>query len=475
MTTSVAKTRTVPGPKPIPVLGWRANFLQFMQSPLGYLGKLNQQYGTIAGLVENHQSMIFVFSPEYNRIVLSDQELFHNMSLNNGFFPIPETAAIRDLNTNLFTMNGEVHKKHRRLAMPAFHKNIIERHRDEIVAIAESTIEGWQPGSIIDIYQQMSQMTLRIAIQSFLGVDTTKYLHNIDDMLAHSLNDLFKKSVLMFPVNLPGTPYRRMLDNTERLGALIRELIAQKRANPHDHHDVLAMLIEARDEDGSALTDTELLGQAHILISAGHESSTSTLTWVLLLLSQHPDILADVLDEMDSLLHGAAPTTEQLGQMKLLDNVIKESLRVLSPSSVGSRVSADEFEIGPYHFNKGTLVTVCPHIIHHSAEIYDDPYTFRPSRWETINPSPYEYLPFSAGPRLCIGQSFAMMEFKITLSIILQRYRLTVVPGAVIDPVVKPILSPKTGVPMIVAHQDRRFRKTDIRGTIHSMVTLTEA
>lgn len=472
MTTAFTRLTGVPGPRSTPLLGWRANFLRFLQNPLHFLEQLHGSYGPIAGIVENHPSMIFVFSPEYHRVVLSDQDLFYNLSLADGFFPIPSKAAIRDLNTNLFTMNGDSHKRMRRLVMPAFHKKYIEHHRDEIVRIANSIMQGWPDRGQIDVYEQMSTMMLQIAMRMFLGVDTQCDLSDLDKMLAHSLNDLFKKSVLMFPVNVPGTPYRRMLDNAECLATKLRQLIVQKRARLHEHRDVLATLIEARDENGTPLTDNELIGQAHILISAGHESSSSALTWTLFLLSQHPHVLADVLDEAESVLHGEAPTVEQLGQFKLLDYVIKESLRLLSPSSVGSRISSDVCEIGPYQFGKGTVITVCPHIIHRSPLIYTEPYKFMPLRWEKIDPSPYEYLPFSAGPRRCIGSSVAIMEFKIVLVMMLQRYRLTVVPGEKVDPVAKPILSPKNGLRMIVARQDRQFRKTEVQGAVHAMVDL---
>jgi cytochrome P450 len=199
----------------------------------------------------------------------------------------------------------------------------------------------------------------------------------------------------------------------------------------------------------------------------------AALAWTLLLLAQQPRILADVVDELDSVLHGGAPTLEQLPRLPLLERVIKESMRVLPPASVMSRVSTEPFQLGPYAMPKGSIVTISPYITHRLPELYPEPRAFKPERWETVDASPYDYIPFGAGPRMCIGASFAMMEIKPVLAMVLQRYRLTVVPGTRVNYQVKITLSPKGGLPMIVARQDRHFRTTEVRGTVQRLVDLS--
>jgi cytochrome P450 len=122
---------------------------------------------------------------------------------------------------------------------------------------------------------------------------------------------------------------------------------------------------------------------------------------------------------------------------------------------------------------KGSIVTINPYITHRLPELYPEPRAFKPERWETLDASPYDYIPFGAGPRMCIGASFAMMEIKLVLAMVLQRYRLTVVPGTRVNYQVKITLSPKGGLPMIVARQDRHFRTTEVRGTVQRLVDLS--
>lgn len=162
------------------------------------------------------------------------------------------------------------------------------------------------------------------------------------------------------------------------------------------------------------------------------------------------------------MLRGSAPTVEQLGRMPLLERVIKESMRLLPTAAIGSRVSTGPFELGPYHFPRRTFVNFSQYLTHRLPELYPEPQRFKPERWETIDPSPYEYLPFGAGPRMCIGATFAMTELRIVLAMLLQRFRLAVVPGAQIDWGMTITLGIKGPLPMTVVAQDRRFSKTTI-------------
>jgi cytochrome P450 len=191
----------------------------------------------------------------------------------------------------------------------------------------------------------------------------------------------------------------------------------------------------------------------------------------LFLLAQHPKIATDVLDELD-VLHGDAPTVNQISSLPLLERVIKESMRLFPPASALGRYSTDTYELGSYQLPKGNSVTISPYITHHMPEIYTYPDQFDPNRWSTLRPTPYEYLPFGAGPRACLGAPFAMQEMKIILAMALQRYRLTVVPQALINPHLRLTVSPQHGMPMYVVTQDRAFERASVRGTVHEVVNL---
>jgi cytochrome P450 len=216
------------------------------------------------------------------------------------------------------------------------------------------------------------------------------------------------------------------------------------------------------------MSDTDLLGQALILIAASYENVTSALTWTLFLVAQHPGVAADLCDELGDV----TPTAERLTRLPLLEGVVKESLRVLPPVPFTVRVASCDADLGGVALRPGDRVACSIYVTHHQADLFPDPERFDPHRWSGIAPGPYEYLPFGAGPRFCIGAPLATAEIKVALGMILQRWRPSVVPGTRIDRQVRITMSPRRGLPMILHPQDRRFRAVEVRGNVHAMVKL---
>jgi cytochrome P450 len=440
--------------------------------------RVYQTYGPIVALAANDRRAVLAFGPRYNQQLLTDPQLFHNSSLdfNSVGLTAPRDSAWYRTSTGLLTMNGARHKQQRRLMQPAFHRKQVDGYRDEMVTLIQRMLDGWQAkagrADVFDIAHELRQLTLMIASQTLFGVDATADADSIGYKMERWIKANAAPSITLLPYNLPGTGYRRVLQVSEQLEAEIKAIIEHKRAHSDEHRDVLSTLISVRDEDGTALTDAELIGQAAILFIAGHETSANALTWALFLLAQHPHIASDLLDELDSVLHGDAPSVEQLGRLPLLERVVKESMRLLPPVSASQRLSTAPFKLGPYELPKHAAVTYSPYITHRIPELYEDPQRFMPQRWETIDPSPYEYLPFGAGPRMCIGWSFAMMELKLTLAMLHQRFRMALLPGTRVDRQVTITLQPKGGLPMRIVPQDRALTKVTVRGNIHEMVEL---
>ncbi|MCG8348511.1 MAG: cytochrome P450 [Chloroflexales bacterium] len=462
---------TLPGPRSVPILGRTGNTIQFFRDPIAYLRHSYQTYGDLVGLIEGDKLGVFAFGPEYNHYILTNPDLFNSPSML--LFPASPDSAARRLDAGLLSMNGAHHRQQRKLIMPAFHKKHVETYRDDMVAITQQMLDTWRPKQQLDIAHEMQQLTLRIVSRTLFGLDAGQNTQHIGLMSKQWLAFLTSPQVMFLPHNLPGMPYRRALAHAERMEANLRNMIARKRANPAEQHDVIAMLIQTRDEDGTALTDAELIGQANILFLAGHETSSNALTWTLFLLAQHPAIAADLLDELKSELHGDPPTIEQLGKLPLLERVVKESMRILPPAVYAVRNNTAPFALGPYEFNDpGIVVGLSHYITHHMPELYPEPERFNPGRWNNIDPSPYEYLPFSAGPRMCIGATFALMEIKLVLATLLQRYRFALQPNARIDRHVAVTLTPRQGMPMTVMPQDRQFQRSLVHGNIHEMVYL---
>jgi cytochrome P450 len=224
------------------------------------------------------------------------------------------------------------------------------------------------------------------------------------------------------------------------------------------------------------LSEDELIGHISLLLWGSRDASVYAAVWTLFLLSQHPRVQADLVDELDQVLAGNPPSVEQLDRLPLLERVINESLRLLPPFPVIHRVSAETNKLGGYVIPAGAEIVMSTYHTHRIQEIYPDPLVFNPERWLTIQPSVFEFTPFSGGPRMCIGSSFAMQELKIILALVLQRYRLEFLPGTQVDRLVHVTLTPKNGMPMIVHTQDRQFKQGvgGVRGNIRNMVTLPD-
>jgi cytochrome P450 len=453
----------------MPIVGKRGNKFLFYRDPIAYHRHVYRTYGTIAAFIQG-SSKVLIYGPEYNRQVLSQPDVFHAGGIA---LPGSSDSVLYRLGTGLPAMNGDLHRRQRRLLQPAFHRQHVETYRDIMVTITQHFLDRWPIGQVLDMADAMHQITLCIASETLYGVDSRAAANSLGALVVRWIGLNASRAVHMFPIDAPGTPFRRLLRLSDELETYIREIIQRKRAQLPAEQDALALLLQAQDEDGTRLTEAELIGHANVLFFTGFETTAVALTWMLFLLAQHPKIMADLLDELSSTLHGDAPTIDQINKLPLLDHAIKESLRLLPPSIQGGRTAVQPFAMGGYEFPAGTKVMFSEYITHHMPDLYPEPEKFWPERWHHLDPAPYAYIPFLAGPRRCLGSEFALLELKIVLSLILQRYRLTMAPNTRIDRQVRFTLVPRDGMPMRVDAQDRRFTKVPVRGNIHETVDLS--
>lgn len=460
---------SLPGPGSLPLLGLRRAKLRFYQDPIAYHCRLHRSYGALARFAHG-STKIAAYGPEYNRQLLSQPDLFHTVQIA----PPGPSSVLRWLSAGLPNQNGAEHKRQRRLIMPAFHRQHVAAHVADMALLTQQRLDRWPLGRVADISLLSRDLALGISSTLLFGWSAGAEDHALARLIDRWLTLVSSAAAHLVPIPCPGTPYARLLAHSRRLYDRLLALVRQRRAHPAEGVDVLTMLLGARDEDGTQLTDDEVIGQLNVLFLAGFESTAMALTWTLFLLSQHPRVAAALLDELAGALRGGAPTTGQLGALPLLDGVVKESLRLLPPASHGARVGVAPFAMGGYEFPAGTKVLFSSYVTHRMPEIFPQPARFLPQRWAGIAPTPYEYLPFGAGPRMCIGATFAMTEIKVALALLLQRYRLTMAPGALVDRGVRFTLTPRHGMPMRIDGQDRRFVKVPVRGNIHEMVDITD-
>ena len=465
---------TLPGLAPIPVLGSRASMIRLFSDPVGVMQKLYREYGDIGAISRGDPSLVVAFGPRYNQQLLPQAKLYPNFA--ELPMKIPLDSAVAHFNTNLTAMNGDIHKQQRRLMMPAFHKKIINNYRDAMVDVVETYLSRWPQQGKLDLSYEMAEMTLSVMMRCLFGLELGDDADKLGRLSMRFLQQITSPTVMMFPVDLPFTPYGRFLRFSERMEESFLELIHERRTKPQQTSDALSILINTHDEDGTKLTDEELIGQTGLLFIAGHETTSYALMWTLFLLAQHPNVYADLVDELDNKLVGRAPTIAELSELPLLDHVIKESMRLIPPTPMlFIRQGSESFQLGPYDMPAGSKVVLSPLITHHMPELYDEPEKFKPERWQSLKPSPFEYLPFGAGPRMCLGAGFAELEIRIALPLIVQRFRLQMLENTKLDYQVRGItLGAKNALPMQIFAQDRNWQKPPpVHGKIHDLVDLT--
>lgn len=479
----------IPGPAPTPVLGATGNVLQFVRDPLGHLGRLYAKYGDLVVLARGRPTRLvsttkgvpatlFLRGPALNRELFTRHSTFHKCALSGVLWPekvTDRTSPLTRLLTGLFHVNGDEHRAHRRLLMPAFHRRRIEAYRDDMVEIAESVLARFAPGQERDLRPAMMELTLRIATKTLFGTDMGERGVEVGVLLQRWLE--LQRPAAFFPFDLPGAPYRRWLDTSGEIDHRMSELVEARRSSASDAGDILSALISAEDEDGARLTHDEIVGHAGVIFAAGHETSANGLAWTLFLLSQHPKTAAALVEELRDLLNGEPPTVEQMPQLLLLDAVVKESLRLFPPVPMNHRLAAEDCEMGGFEVRQGTELFSSVFHTHRMEGFFDQPNRFDPERWFGPDPGPYVYNPFGAGPRMCIGSSFAMMEMKIVLAMMLQRFRFELAPAARVDRNVNITLSSRHGLPMRLHAMDHRFSESsrDFRGNVRGMIQLEPA
>ncbi len=459
----------------------QVDFGEFSRDLLGNFRRLHKLHGPIAAIEDGGQKVVFLFSPEYNQQVLSDIERFHAR-----FFTIrgPKRSAQRRVTSGLLAMNGEQHRRNRRIVKEPFSLRSISTYGDVILRLTDDLLDSWQPGDERDIAEEMRQYMLRVTSTLLFGMDDQKAACRLGDMIASwvTMNQEVGVGALV-PNDRFSDGYEQLLNYAEVLEAEVLAMIQRRRNNPEQGNDVLSILVRTHDAEEGGLSDEELVGQAAVLFAAAHMTTAHSLSWTLFLLAQHPNVMRKLWEEMtaDEAQNGNGYCPKAIGslpkgeELSLLDRVIKESMRVLPASAYSQRMTTEAVQLGPLHVPRGTGIVFTPLVVHHLAELYPEPERFLPDRWIGLRPSPYAYHPFGAGPRLCIGGPLATAIIRVALQRILTRYRLSVVPGSDIGVHVEStMLFPTHGVPLRIHAADGNYSSSPVVGRIHELVDLTD-
>jgi cytochrome P450 len=442
----------VPGPSGLATLG---PTLTAFRDPLGMMTRLRAEHGGLVRFRLGPQLMFLLGDPDDVRHVL--QENHRNYVKSRHYEPLK-----RVLGDGLVTLEGEQWRARRRLAQPAFHADRLRGFAELMATESRGMIDGWPsgPGARLDVHREMMRLTLRIVLRALFSADLEVDHDEVSRAIAEGMAHVDSRAAALgVPLWVPLPQHFRFRAARRTLDRLVYRVIDERRRRDDDPGDLLSMLMSARDEaGGGALSDRALRDEVATLVLAGHETTAVALSWAVVLLSRHPGVCRAVEAEVDGVLAGRAPDLADLPRLELVERVISETMRLYPPVWVFERQALAADELGGHAIPAGAAVVVCPYTLHRDPRFWDNPEGFDPDRFapERAKPRPrHAYLPFGAGPRVCIGNAFAMMEAKIALASIVQRCRLDLVAGerVVVDPSVT--LRPRDGVPVVVTRRGR--------------------
>lgn len=437
--------------------GPRGHFLlgvmpEFNRDSLGFIERLRRDYGDVVSARFFYVPSYFLFHPDHIEQVLAtnNRNFIKPLSFRTPFFQ-------RLVGRGLLTSEGDFWRRQRRLAQPAFHRERIAAYAARMVEDAEALVDTWRDGEIRDAHRDMMRLTMEIVTHTLFNVDVTDDADKVARALSILVEPFGSQATLKWILDnrFPTPANRRFHKVAAQLDEVVYRIIGQRRAAGNkDQGDLLSMLLQAHDDDGSQMTDQQLRDEVITLFLAGQETTALTLSWAWSLLARHPEAEQKLWRELDEVLEGGrAPRAEDFPRLKFTEMVVKESMRLYPPAYIVGREAVEDCEIGGYKAPAGTQVFMPTWVVHRDARFFDGPDQFRPERWtpEFAAALPkYAYFPFGGGPRVCIGNSFAMMEIVLVLATIARRFRLEMVSSR--PPALVPAMSlrPRDGIRMIL-------------------------
>ena len=425
--TTPSRAKTVPFVREHFLLG---SYQGFLQDRLGFLSRLTQASDVI-GFRIGPVSMFLFNKAEHAQHILVE----HAGDFSKGWLMRRAVG-----NNGLFVSEGEFYRRQRKLMAPCFQPRHIASYADTIVSYAGRIMhDEWEDGAVIDINHAMIRFTMSIIGKVLFDTD---FLSETDELgaaintgLAHAVRTL--TSPFTLPLNIP-TPYNRRVRQATRLvEERLRQMIDERRKSSGERNDLLSLLLQARDDEGQPMSERQLIDECLTLFTAGHETTAAALAWTWYLLCTHPESYQKLQQEVDQELQGRLPTYADLPRLPYCLQVFKETMRLYPPAPGILREALHDTVIDGYRVPKGTTLMISPYTLHRRADYFSEPESFQPERFtperEKLLPHS-SYIPFSAGPRICIGNHFALMEGQLLIATIAQRYAFSLVPGQNVVP-----------------------------------------
>jgi cytochrome P450 len=441
--------RQAPGPRGAPLIGVLP---QVRRDSLGFLTGVFRRYGDVVRYKLGPMTSHLVAHPDAVKYVL--QEHVKNFTKDHLSYDMARRIA----GNGLVTSQGEFWLRQRRLAQPAFHRQRIAALGQQMVRATEEMLAAWEPrladGRPVEAGGEMMRLALRIASEALFGTNMQAEAAAVSrsfNTLSEQLVARFRSFNILPPV-LPTQADRAWRAAVAELDRVVYGVIAERRRRAEDTGDLLSMLMLARDEEtGEQMDDRQLRDEVLTMLLAGHETTATALTWAWAMLDRHPQAAARLHAELDAVLGGRAPTVADVPRLAYTRMVLDETMRLYPPLYVLSRRVREDDEIGGFRIPAGSSVDFSPYVTHRHPAFWDDPERFDPERFTPERVAArhkYAYVPFSTGPRMCIGNSFALLEATLVLATVAQGHRLRVREGHELAASPLLTLRPKGGLPV---------------------------
>jgi cytochrome P450 len=422
-------------------------------------------YATVEGATRDwgERYTVHAFGQSGKMVIFTDPDAIKDIftgdgdDLRSGEATGPVLGPILGWNSILI-LDGERHHRERRLMSPPFHGERMHVYGRLMRDIAERTIDAWPIGRPFPIHREMQSITLDVILRAIFGVDDAATFIRVRDRVERFVRQANGPSapfIALHPFQIdlgPWTPWGRFVRNREAIREVLLQEIARRRSEgTAGRTDILSLLVDARDEQGTAMTDAELLDEMFTLLMAGHETTATSLAWVFWHLLRHPDVLATLRAELAHIVGGGRVEPHHLPKLEYLDAVTKEGAR-LTPvvTNVARRLHAPA-RIGGLDLPPGVSVSASIYGAHHRPDLWPEPERFRPERFLGTRPAPNTFFPFGGGVRRCLGAAFATFELKIVLAEVVQRVDLAIAPGYRMRPILRAItIAPSRGMPVVV-------------------------
>jgi retinoid hydroxylase len=424
---------------------------RFAREPLPMLLEAYERFGPVFTLRLFHSNVVFMLGPAANHYVTVSHA--SNFLWREGHY----RDLIGLMGDGLLTIDGDFHRRSRLIMLPAFHREHLAASVEVIVEETESALDRFAPGAVVDLYAATRRLALRVAMRALFGLDPDGAPARAIDaagLFEQALSFYASEYVLrVFRGRL--SPWARLQAAARKLDTLIYSEIAERRSSGRRGQDVLSLLLDAEDEDGNTLSDQQIRDEVMTLLFAGHDTTTSTVSFMFYELARHPDVAARLLAEQDA-QPSRRPTASQLlsGELTQLEMVLDETLRMYPPAWVGPRRAVEAFEFEGRTVPARAFVNYCSWASHRLPDVFPEPDAFRPERFtpEARAKLPKgAYVPFGGGSRTCVGMRFGQLEVRTIASVILSRFTLALPDDYRMEIRQMPTISPKNGLPMIVA------------------------